>query len=208
MDKPRNQRHIFRTIFNKRLIIALKYLLLLKRFPVIQNSFQQYKMIKKKWFFLILILLVGLFGLFQYQKYRVAPKNDFTKWVCIDTNGRAIPLTSFKNKKLILTFYASWCGDCLKEMKQLNETLKNNLKDVEVIAISDEPLEKVQAFAHRKKYPFTFLQLPKSFAEINIFAIPVTYIINSKNELVYSKVGAINWRDPAVISFTEENLKE
>ena len=154
-----------------------------------------------------LTLLVVLVALYQYQKYRVAPKADLAKLVCTDTLGNTINIASYKDKKIILLFFATWCGDCLKEMKQLDEVMKNNLKDVEVIAISDEPMEKITAFAARKKYPYTFLQLNKPFASIDIYAIPVTYLINTKGEVVYSKVVAINWKDPSVISFTEETLK-
>jgi peroxiredoxin len=164
-------------------------------------------MVKKFWIPALVALLLILVLLYQYQKYRVAPKQDIVNMVCNDTLGKPINVSSFKNKKIILTFFATWCGDCLREMKQLDETMKNNLKDVQVIAISDEPMEKITHFAQKKKYNYTFLQLPKPFATIDIYAIPVTYLINTKGEVIYSKVGAINWKDPAVISFTEESFK-
>jgi peroxiredoxin len=164
-------------------------------------------MIKKYWITGLGALVLILVALYQYQKYRVAPKQDIANMVCNDTLGKSVNIASFKGKKIILTFFATWCGDCLREMKQLDEAMENNLKDVQVIAISDEPMEKITHFAQRKKYNYTFLQLPKPFASIDIYAIPVTYLINVRGEVVYSKVGAINWKDPAVISFTEESFK-
>ena len=154
-----------------------------------------------------LVLVLALVSLYQYQKYRVAPKTDLAKLFCTDTLGKHVNIASIKDKKIILMFFATWCGDCLREMKQLDEVMKNNLKDVQVIAISDEPMEKITAFAARKKYPYTFLQLNKPFASIDIYAIPVTYLINTRGEVVYSKVIAINWKDPSVVAFTEETLK-
>jgi peroxiredoxin len=164
-------------------------------------------MIKKYWISILAVLGAILVLLYQYQKYRVAPKHDLANIICNDTLGKPINLSSFKGKKIILTFFGTWCGDCLLEMKQLDEAMKTNLKDVEVVAISDEPISKITSFAQRKKYNYTFLQLPKPFASIDIYAIPVTYLINSKGEVIHSKVGAINWKDPAVIAFTEESLK-
>ena len=164
-------------------------------------------MIKKYWISGLAILGVTLVLLYQYKKYRVAPKHDLSNMICNDTMGKSVNISSFKGKKIILTFFGTWCGDCLREMKQLDEAMKTNLKDIEVIIISDEPIEKIKSFAQRKKYSYTFLQLPKPFASIDIYAIPVTYLINEKGEVVHSKVGAINWKDPAVISFTEESLK-
>jgi peroxiredoxin len=164
-------------------------------------------MTKKFWIGGGLVLGLALLLLYQYQKYRVAPKADLAKLACTDTLGRPVNMADIKNKKIILMFFATWCGDCLKEMKQLDEVMKHNLKDVEVIAISDEPMEKITSFSARKKYPYTFLQLNKPFASIDIYAIPVTYLINSRGEVVYSKVVAVNWRDPSVVAFTEERLK-
>jgi peroxiredoxin len=163
-------------------------------------------MIKKYWISGLAVAGVILVLLYQYQKYRVAPETDLAGMICNDTLGKPVHLSSFTGKKIILTFFAGWCGDCLREMKQLDEVMNDKLKDIEVIAISDESLEKIKSFARRKKYKFTFLQLPKPFASIDIYAIPVTYLINSKGDVVHAKVGAVNWKDNSVILFTEESL--
>jgi len=164
-------------------------------------------MIKKYWMSGLAVLAVVLVLLYQYQKYRVAPKHNLANMICNDTLGKPVNISSFKGKKIILTFFGTWCGDCLREMKQLDEAMKTSLKDVEVIAISDEPMEKIISFAEKKKYNYTFLQLPKPFSTIDIYAIPVTYLINANGDVVYAKVGAINRKDNSVISFTEESLK-
>lgn len=145
--------------------------------------------------------------LYQYQKYRVAPGVDVFSLNYRDTSGKEVNLNTYKGKKIIFSFWGTWCGECLAEMKQLNEAKKTNLLDVEVVVVSDEPIEVINSFIQRKKYPFTFLKLDTAFSEININAIPVNYLINSRGEVTYSKVGAINWKDNSAISFAEENLK-
>ncbi len=164
-------------------------------------------MIKKFWWIAVFVVGLSLVLLFQYQKYRVAPKADLASLSCIDTSGKTVDLTQLKGKKTLLTFFATWCGDCLLEMKLLNDIKKTSLQDIDVIAISDERMNKICSFMQKKNYPFTFLKLQTAFANIHINAIPVTYLINTKGEVVYSKVGAINWKDPSVVSFTEETLK-
>ncbi|HXP50785.1 MAG TPA: TlpA disulfide reductase family protein [Bacteroidia bacterium] len=164
-------------------------------------------MIKKFWWIAAFVVGLSLVLLFQYQKYRVAPKADLASLSCIDTSGKAVDLTQLKGRKTLLTFFATWCGDCLLEMKLLYEIKNTSLQDVDVIAISDEQMTKIRAFMQKKNYPFTFLKLQTAFANIHINTIPVTYLINTKGEVVYAKVGAINWKDPSVVSFTEETLK-
>jgi len=162
----------------------------------------------KKWWPLgAFIVGLSLVLLFQYQKYRVAPTVDVFSLAYTDTSGKAFMLESLKGKKMIYSFFGTWCGECVQELKQLNEAKKNNLQDVEVVVVSDEPLEKVRAFAQRKKYPFTFLKTDKLFSDLGVNAIPVNYLVNAKGEVTYSKVGALNWKDNSVIAMTEGALK-
>lgn len=154
--------------------------------------------------YLIIALLVVLAVIYFYNKYRVAPGLDFNKFTLTDINGQPVKIESFKGKKIILEFGASWCGNCLSEMKGLNAVKDSELNDVEVICISDEPLETIQAFRERKGYPFTFLKLAQSFPSVGINSIPTNYILDTQLKVKYEKVGEIDWKDPSTL----EHLKK
>jgi len=155
----------------------------------------------------LFIVGLSLVLLWQYQKYRVAPGVDVFSLAYTDTSGKAVDLKSFKGKKIIYSFFGTWCGECVLELKQLNEAKKTQLADMQVIVVSDEPLEKITRFVQRKKYPFVFLKIDKTFAELGVNAIPVNYLINAQGEVTYSKVGALNWKDNSVISMVEGVLR-
>jgi peroxiredoxin len=163
----------------------------------------------KKWWPLgVFVVGLSLVLLYQYQKYRVAPTVDVFKLKYVDTSGTSVDLNAWKGKKkIIYSFFGTWCGECVLELKQLNEAKKNELKEIEIIVVSDEDIDKITAFARRKHYPFTFLKIDRPFADLSIFAIPVNYLINSKGEITYSKVGALNWKDHSVVSMTEGSLR-
>lgn len=162
----------------------------------------------KKWWPLGLFIVgLSLVLLYQYQKYRIAPTVDVFSLTYTDTAGKQVNLHDFKGKKIIYSFFGTWCGECLLELKQLNEAKKSDLKDVEVVVVSDESFDKIKGFAQRKNYPFTFLKIDKLFADLGVNAIPVNYLINAKGEVVYSKVGVLKWKDHSVVSMTEESLK-
>lgn len=156
-------------------------------------------MFKKKLPLLLFLVAVSLTGLYYYNKYRIAPGfNFFNSKELVSVNGNmAAEMEMLKGKKIILTFYASWCRDCLVEMKALNELKQNGKLDasVAIVAISDEPLEKITSFIERKKYPFQFFRFQKSFPELKVNSIPVNYLINTKGETVYEKVGSPDWED-------------
>ncbi len=146
------------------------------------------------------IVVAGLIALYEYKKYRVAPTIDLFKQELYNENNEAVYFELYKGKKLIVCYYASWCGECLKEMEMLNKIKTTALNDVDVIAITDEEVDKLIRFKNKKNYPFTFLRMKDPFSKINIYTIPVTYIISRKGELVYEKTGAINWKDASFVA--------
>lgn len=152
-------------------------------------------MSKRQTYNILIIAILGLIGLYLFNKYKVAPKIDVANLEVVDSTSTKFDIKLLKGKKVIVSFYASWCPDCLKELKALNEIKNEKLKDVEVLAITDETMEKLISFKNKKQYPFTFLKLSKSFNDLNIFSIPTVYLLNTKGEIVYQKVGYINWKD-------------
>ena len=141
-----------------------------------------------------------LIGMYVYNKYNVAPKIDVSKLEIIDESSQKFDIKSLKGKKVIISFYASWCPNCIDELKVLNKIKNEKLADITILAITDESIEKLVSFRDKKQYPFTFLKLTKPFSDIGIVSIPTVYLINTKNEVVYDEVGYINWEDESTLS--------
>lgn len=156
-------------------------------------------MTSKKASILLFILIAGILGLYFYNKYRVAPSVELQSLPIITESGESFNWEAIKGRKVIVSFYASWCGDCLKELKILSSVKSAELNDVDVLAITDESIEKMIDFKTRKQYPYTFLKLKKSFNEIGIYSIPTTYIVNTKGEITLKTVGYIDWKDASTI---------
>lgn len=163
----------------------------------------------KKWWPLgAFIVGLSLVLLYEYQKYRVSPTIDLFAQSYTDAQGNKVDLNIYKGKKIIYSFFGTWCGECVLELKHLNEVVeKGELQDIKVIVVSDEELWKINNFMERKKYPFIFLHINKPFNELGVNAIPVNYLINAKGEVTYSKVGALKWKDHSVVSMVEGALK-
>jgi peroxiredoxin len=160
-------------------------------------------MTKKKTYIILMIAILGVVGLYFYNKYNVAPTINIAKLDVIDQDTNKFDICSLKGKKVIVSFYASWCPNCIEELKVLNSIKNQKLADVEVLAITDESIEKLVTFKTKTQYPFTFLTITGQFPEIGINSIPVTYLLNTKGEIVYNNVGYVEWNDESTL----EHLK-
>jgi peroxiredoxin len=160
-------------------------------------------MSKKTTYIILIIAILGVVGLYFYNKYNVAPTIDIAKLDVVDQDTNKFDMTSLKGKKVIVSFYASWCPNCIEELKILNSIKNQKLADIEVLAITDESIEKLVAFKNKTQYPFTFLTITGQFPEIGINSIPVTYLLNTKGEIVYNNVGYVEWNDESTL----EHLK-
>lgn len=154
----------------------------------------------KKWTNLLLLLIAGIVALYFYNKYRVAPNIKLNQLDLVSESGQPFDFNSLKGKNLVVSFYASWCGNCLEELAAINKIKTRELNDVEIICITDEPMEKLISFKDKKAYPFLFLKLNKPFSEIGIYSIPVTYIVNKDLKIVKEQVGYIKWDDVSTLN--------
>ncbi|MCD6019616.1 MAG: alkyl hydroperoxide reductase/Thiol specific antioxidant/Mal allergen [Bacteroidetes bacterium] len=160
-------------------------------------------MSKKTTYIILIIAVLGVVGLYFYNKYNVAPVLQITQLDVVDEQSAKFDIGSLKGKKVIVSFYASWCPPCREELEILNKIKDQKLAGIEILAITDEGVERLLNFKQQKQYPFTFLTLNAPFGTIGINSIPVTYLLNTKGEIVYNNVGYIEWDDESTV----EHLK-
>lgn len=156
------------------------------------------------------VLLVALLvvGGYLYNKYRIAPTVAFNTLQLVDSNEQPVTLGTYNGQPLLVSFFATWCGPCVHELPSLvqaQQLLQG--KNIRVILISDESnalLERV-----RSRYPeLTVLHSVKKLPQLDIATIPTTYLLNSKHEEVYKKVGEEEWHSESMIEKINNKLAD
>lgn len=111
-----------------------------------------------------------------------------------DLDGNMVFLSDFKGKKILLNFWATWCIPCLKEMPSMERAQEILQKEnyIFLFATTDN-IEKILEFKKNHNYPFQFLQYRKSLDKLDIYALPATFIYNSKGKLVKRFDGVNEW---------------
>jgi len=148
-----------------------------------------------KWTYVFLFLITMVSAIFFYQKYRKAPAIKFDQLQLSDLEAKPFSFESLFGKKTIVSFGASWCGNCIDELNALKELQENELKDVQVIVISDESTERIIRFRDSLEYPFIFLRSDQSFSGLGINSLPTSYLLNKNLQVKEEKMGEMNWSD-------------
>ena len=122
-----------------------------------------------------------------------------SKSTFINLSKQEVDLNLFSNKKIILNYWATWCGPCIKEMPDLmiaEKKLKDS--DVSLFLVSDEDVSVISKFVDNNPYTLNFLKSNVSNEMLGVYSLPTTILFDNKGNKVETIVG--------VLDFSDENL--
>ena len=121
------------------------------------------------------------------------PAPDFTAH---RLDGRTVSLADFRGqKKVVVAFWASWCGPCRLEMPALIDFYKKNhsdSSDFEILAVSiDEDTKEAENFAAAQKLNFPVLIDPaqKMANAYEVEGIPTMFVIGKDGTILSGHSG-------------------
>ena len=114
-------------------------------------------------------------------------------FVLTDTQGNQVKLSDYRGKVVILDFWATWCPPCRKGIPDLID-LKKTYKDrLAIIGISLDTDSKNDVVPFMKEYGINYKVVYGDNDVVqkygNIQAIPTSFIIDQKGNIVTSFVG-------------------
>jgi len=121
-------------------------------------------------------------------------------------DGTTVTSRSLEGNIVVLNFWATWCGPCMREIPDLKQVAASSGAKVIGIALDEEGLKTVKPFAERfeisKAENYTVLLGDQTlFRQFNGFGIPYTLVLDRTQRIV--KV----YRGPATKESLEQDLR-
>jgi peroxiredoxin len=136
----------------------------------------------------------AIVGISKRTLFRPAPEVRFAP-----LSGETFSTSDLRGKVVLVNFWGSYCGPCIKEMPKIVETYhKFAPRGYETIAVAvrrDSP-ERVEQFAASRALPFKVAldrsgDLAREFGNVRV--TPTSFLIDRKGRVLRRYVGEHDW---------------
>ena len=136
------------------------------------------------------VLIVAIGGVFMSGSRPAAPDVAFST-----LQGQRFRTADLRGKVVLVNFWATTCGVCIKEMPALKATQeKFQARGYQTVAVAMDydPPSRVAAFVGLNRLPFTFVldrdgRIALAFDDVRL--TPTSFLINRRGEIVKKILG-------------------
>jgi len=121
-------------------------------------------------------------------------------------HGESLSSSQLRGKKVILTFWATWCPPCLSELKELENYQKSHPEIVMLAAVSESTdAKQIETVMHEKKLKSLRIGFAPSqlWDQYGVNGVPSTFVIDENGFVRIQHYGAL----PEVARYLDADLK-
>ena len=147
---------------------------------------------------LIALLAVGVLGGLGYHWQASQALHNSPDISLLTVDGATLPLGSLRGRPLLVTFWATTCVSCIREIPHLAELYRElSPRGLEIIGIAmhHDPPNQVLAMRQARNIPYPIaldLEAAAAHAFGNVRVTPTSFLIAPDGRIVYRRTGSLD----------------
>ena len=152
------------------------------------------------------IILTGCLSSYVIS-HASAGGNELVDFQLLDLSGHKHALSDYRDRWVIINFWATWCGPCIKEIPELVELQRKYRTTVQVLGINFEQstTNNIRRYGNQLDINYPILRITDEplvpFEPLK--GLPTTFIVSPKGKIIHRHLGPMSyeqlkqWIDPA-----------
>jgi thiol-disulfide isomerase/thioredoxin len=126
-----------------------------------------------------------------------------------DIDDRIVDLAQYKDRVVLVNFWATWCPPCRKEFPSLSRVRKLFKPDeFEVLAVNvGEDPDATFSFTGNPPFPVLFDRDSQTMAAWKVRGLPTTFLIDRQGRRAFAATGGREFDDADIVSIIRQLLK-
>ena len=165
-------------------------------------------------FFFLVLLFLSSKGFAQEETTLVQLSESVPTFEFEKSPGIKQSISDLKGKTVLITFFATWCGPCRKELPFIQSDIYNKYKNnpnFEILIFGREhSWDEVNKFKNENKFTMPFYPDPerKIYAKFAGQYIPRNFLISPEGKIIFSSIGFDEKDFKALKDLLEKQLKK
>jgi len=120
---------------------------------------------------------------------------DALQYSLEDLGGEVQSLKQYSDKWVLVNFWATWCGPCIREIPELMSFADRHAGSVQVVGIAFEktPIDEIRSFVAELgvNYPVLIIGEEPLVPMEPLKGLPSTFLVSPEGQVVHSHVGPV-----------------